>query len=269
MQPLAVITGGNAGIGWHTANQALAEGYALIIGVRSLDKGKQAAERLRQKYPRANVQTLQLDLSDLDSVKKFAESIPRWNLLINNAGAKIERPYKRTAQGFEWHVGVNHLGHFALTALVLPNAENDSAIVTVSSVVARKGQLNFEIGEFDRGQAYANSKYMNLLFGLELAQRLESVERNISSTIAHPGFARASAYGSKLIRFGEYLLAHSAKLGAKSSWAAAKGKNGSYWAPRWFELWGKPREYIKTLDREAAARLWQESEKLTGIEFTI
>lgn len=244
MQPLAVITGGNAGIGWHTANQALAEGYSLIIGVRSFDKGQQAVERLRQKHPQANVQILQLDLSNLDSVKKFAEAIPRWNLLINNAGAKIEKPYKQTAQGFEWHVGVNHLGHFALTALLWPKAQNDSAIVTVSSIVARKGKLNLEHGafeheKFDRGQAYANSKYMNLLFGLELAARLEYVQSNISSTIAHPGFARASAYGSKLIRFGEYLLAHSAKLGAKSSWAAANAKNGSYWAPRWFELWGK------------------------------
>jgi NAD(P)-dependent dehydrogenase (short-subunit alcohol dehydrogenase family) len=268
MQPHVVITGGNAGLGLQVARYALAEGCEVTLGARSLERGAKAASKLRKEFKDARVNLSQLDLSDLESVQRFALSISRWDVLINNAGAKIEHPYKQTAQGFEWHVGVNHLGHFALTALLWPIGSPDAKLVTVSSIVARKGKLEFELAEFDRGSAYANSKLMNLVFAQELARRLSATASSKSSMVAHPGFARASFYGSKLIRISEYLFAHSAKLGAKSIWAAAKANNGEYLAPRWFELWGKQKKFDKPL-HAGAQQLWLESETRTGLEFFI
>ncbi|MEY4436834.1 MAG: hypothetical protein RL100_298 [Actinomycetota bacterium] len=268
MQPHVIITGGNAGLGWQVARYALAEGCEVTLAARSLERGTEAATKLRKEFSDARINISQLDLADLKSVQRFANSISRWDVLINNAGAKIERPYKQTAQGFEWHVGVNHLGHFALTRLLWPMGSPNAKLVTVSSIVARKGELEFELAEFDRGSAYANSKLMNLVFAQELARRLRDSSSSKASMIAHPGFARASFYGSKLIRISEYLFAHSAKLGAKSIWAAAKSSNGDYLAPRWFELWGKPRIF-KVPSSDAAEMLWRESEARIGHGFKI
>jgi NAD(P)-dependent dehydrogenase (short-subunit alcohol dehydrogenase family) len=268
MQPHVVITGGNAGLGLQVARFALAEGCEVTLGARSLERGAEAASNLSKEFKDARVNVSQLDLSDLESVQRFASSISRWDVLINNAGAKIERPYKQTAQGFEWHVGVNHLGHFALTALLWPTGSPNAKLVTVSSIVARKGKLEFELAEFDRGSAYANSKFMNLVFAQELARRLDEASSEKTSMVAHPGFARASFYGSRLIRISEYLFAHSARLGAKSIWAATKSSNGDYLAPRWFELWGKPKKF-KVKSDDAAEKLWIESEARIGHDFKI
>lgn len=268
MQRHVIITGGNTGLGWQVARYALAEDCEVTLAVRSRERGTHAAAKLREEFNGARVNVAQLDLADLASVELFAKAISHWDVLINNAGAKIERPYKQTKQGFEWHVGVNHLGHFALTRLLWPSGSTSAKLVTVSSIVARKGNLDFEPAQFDRGSAYANSKLMNLVFAQELARRLSATASSKSSIVAHPGFARASFYGSKLIRISEYLFAHSAKLGAKSIWAAAKANNGDYLAPRWFELWGKPKKFDKPL-HAGSQQLWLESETRTGLEFSI
>lgn len=268
MQRHVIITGGNTGLGLQVARYALAEGCEVTLAVRSLDRGTAAESLLRDEFRAAHLNVEQLDLADLNSVKQFAESISNWDVLINNAGAKIERPYKQTAQGFEWHVGVNHLGHFGLTAMLWPKGSPSAKVVTVSSIVARKGNLEFEPIEFDRGTAYANSKLMNLVFAQELARRLDSSSSAKSSMVAHPGFARASFYGSRLIRISEYLFAHSAKLGAQSIWAAVNSNNGDYLAPRWFELWGKPKIFNKQ-PLHGAKQLWLDSETKVGHEFSI
>ncbi|MEY4639613.1 MAG: hypothetical protein RLY13_611 [Actinomycetota bacterium] len=268
MQTHVVITGGNAGLGLQVARFALAEGCEVTIAARSLERGTEAAAKLRKEFTDARVNVSLLDLSDLGSVQCFASSIARWDVLINNAGAKIERPYKQTAQGLEWHVGVNHLGHFALTALLWPKGSPNAKLVSVSSIVARKGNLEFELAEFDRRSAYANSKKMNLVFAQELARRLGDSSSTKTSSVAHPGFARASFYGSRLIRISEYLFAHSAKLGAKSIWAATKSNNGDFLAPRWFELWGKPKKF-KVQSSEDAEMFWRESETRVGHNFKI
>lgn len=273
MQKLAIITGGNAGIGYHCAERALNEGFAICLLSRDLTKAQAAKLRLADKFKGAEIDVRQLDLSDLDEIVNFTNRFQtKWDLLINNAGAKIERPFKKTHRGHEWHIGVNHLGHFALTAGLIDNANEGATVTTVSSIVARRGFLNFleniETIAFNERQAYANSKLMNLVFAQELAQRFALT--SLKSTAGHPGFARASAYGSKAIRVAEYALAHSAWLGSESIWKATKAPNGSYLAPKYFELWGGAGSgYLPMVEPENAEEFWNKSELLSGIKFPI
>jgi NAD(P)-dependent dehydrogenase (short-subunit alcohol dehydrogenase family) len=273
MQKLAIITGGNAGIGYHCAERALSEGLAVCLLSRDLVKATAAKEQLEGRFNNAQIIVRKLDLADLKQVINFTQNFEgNWDLLINNAGAKIERPFKRTPGGHEWHIGVNHLGHFALTAGLLDKANPHATVTSVSSIVARKGSLDFledvRAENFNESQAYANSKLMNLVFSQELAKRLTST--TIKSTAGHPGFARASAYGSKAIRVAEYVLAHSAWLGSDSIWKATKAANGSYLAPRHFELWGKASSaFLTEVDSTEASSFWKKSELLTGIKFPI
>lgn len=273
MQKLAIITGGNAGLGFRTAERALAEGYSVCLASRSVEKAEIAKKSLQAQFPNSQISIGLLDLSDLNSVREFCSGFSgRWDVLINNAGAKIEKPFKQTSQGFEWHVGVNHLGHFALTAGLLPTANQNARVVTVSSIVARRGFLDFgkhfKIRDFDERQAYANSKLMNQIFAKELARRF--VGNGMSSMAAHPGFARASAYSSVAVRAAEYLLAQSAKLGSDSIWQAAKAKNGDYLAPRHFELWGKAATAKpRSISQKEVQEFWVASEIATGMKFEI
>lgn len=273
MQKLVIITGGNAGLGYHCAERALNQGHAVCLLSRDLVKATAAKARLEKKFDGARVDVVKLDLADLDQVIDFATNFQsNWDLLINNAGAKIERPFKRTTRGHEWHIGVNHLGHFALTAGLLEKANLDATVTSVSSIVARKGSLDFlediQSENFNERQAYANSKLMNLVFSQELAKRF--VGTKLKSTAGHPGFARASAYGSKAIRLAEYALAHSAWLGSDSIWEATKAPNGSYLAPRHFELWGNASTaFIPEIGQADAASFWHKSELLTGIKFPL
>jgi NAD(P)-dependent dehydrogenase (short-subunit alcohol dehydrogenase family) len=271
MQKIAVITGGNAGIGFHCAERALHEGFAVYLLSRDLTKARAAQLKLEQKFKGAEIEIRKLELADLDQVVSFTKSFEvKWDLLINNAGAKIERPYKQTSQGHEWHIGVNHLGHFALTAGLLEKANPEATVTTVSSIVARRGSLDFlesvEPADFNERQAYANSKLMNFVFSQALAKRFEGTK--LKSTAAHPGFARASSYGPKALRIAEYALAQSAWLGSDSVWQATKSPNGSYLAPRHFELWGGAGSaYLPTVNSAESKSFWNKSEMLTGIEF--
>lgn len=271
MQKLAIITGGNVGIGYHCAERALAEGFTLCLLSRDLVKANAAKVHLESKFNRAKIDIKKLDLADLNEVFKVANSFERkWDLLINNAGAKIEKPFRRTTQGHEWHIGVNHLGHFALTAALLGKANPEATVTSVSSIVARKGLLDFlensQAKSFNERQAYANSKLMNLIFSQELARRL--ADTKLKSTAGHPGFARASAYGSKAIRAAEYALAQSAWLGSDSIWKATKAPNGSYSAPRCFELWGEGDEgFLPEINQADVRAFWEKSELLCGIKF--
>lgn len=269
MQKLAIVTGGNAGLGKQTALRLADAGFDLVLAGRDLQKCNVTAMQIKTRYPAVTVESRHLDLADLNSVSAFAnQQNVEWNLLVNNAGAKIERPYKQTAQGHEWHVGVNHLGHFALTADLWPMANTDATVVSVSSIVARNGLLQFSAGEesFDERAQYANSKLMNLAFATALSQKLSQTKR--SATVAHPGFARAQAYGNAGIRIAEHLLAQSAARGSEPIFEACFAKNGSYLAPRIFEIWsGSAPARTPTLSQTQLDDFWLQSEKLTGREF--
>lgn len=269
MRKLAIITGGNVGLGFESAKRAIEADYEIVLACRNQQKAAFARKALLTMYPIAEIDTQQLDLGDFDSVLNFVRDFDRnWDLLINNAGAKIEKPLKLTAQGHEWHVGVNHLGHFALTGSLLPKANPGSCVVTVSSIVAKRGSLNFApVGVFNERQAYANSKLMNLVFANELARRFTGT--GFRSVAAHPGFARASAYGNSLIRVSEYVLAHSAKSGSDSIWAATNAANGSYLGPKYFELWGPAGKAKNTIiETSVVESFWLKSELLTGVRFS-
>jgi NAD(P)-dependent dehydrogenase (short-subunit alcohol dehydrogenase family) len=268
MQKTAVITGSSAGIGFQAARSLAELGFEIIIAARSIEKGKAAAATIGSEFPKSKTRVLQLELSDFESIRNFASNLDcQWDILLNNAGAKIEKPAKTTAQNFEWHVGVNHLGHFALTADIWPLAKTTATVVTVSSIVAHKGNLDWNQEKFpDERSAYASSKLMNYAFAEGLAKRLEGTSRK--SIAAHPGFTRASAYGNRLIRVGEYIAAQSAEAGSRPILQAIDSPNGSYLAPRVLELWGKPSEARKPrIKQERADEFWDWSEKSTGRVF--
>jgi NAD(P)-dependent dehydrogenase (short-subunit alcohol dehydrogenase family) len=269
MQKTAVITGSSAGIGFQSARSLAELGFEIIIAARSIEKGKAAATSISSEFPKAKTRVLQLELSDLESIRNFATHLDcQWDILINNAGAKIEKPHKTTVQNFEWHIGVNHLGHFALTADIWPLAKTNATVVTVSSIVAHNGDLDWNQEKFsDERSAYANSKLMNYVFAEGLAKRVQGTNRK--SVAVHPGFTRASAYGNRLIRVGEYIAAQSAQAGSRPILQAMDSPNGSYLAPRILELWGKPSQARKPqISQEQVDEFWDWSEKSTGRVFS-
>jgi NAD(P)-dependent dehydrogenase (short-subunit alcohol dehydrogenase family) len=268
MGKTAIITGANAGLGFQVARKILADGTDLLMGTRSLEKGEAARQRLLLEFPTARIELGRLDLSDGESIESFAEQAgEKWDYLVNNAGAKIESPYKQTPQGHEWHLGVNHLGHFALTRALWPKASSTASVVTVSSIVARRGKLDLNpANTISAGAAYANSKLMNYAFATLLAEKIKDTQQR--SSAAHPGFARANAYGNSFVRFGEYILAQSAESGARPINAACHSMNGSYLAPKYLELWGEPKFAKRpVLNQSELSDFWSRSEELIGAVF--
>ena len=270
---LAIVTGSSAGLGFEVAKQLASHQLSqIVVTSRTLENASRAAFRLKELAPFVEYVPMKLDLSDLNHVRDFAASVKSrfesWDLLVNNAGAKIEHPTKLTAQGHEWHFGVNHLGHYALTLDLLEARTENARVTSVSSIVARKGRSELWGNSVSASTAeqYDASKLANLCFAMELNKKVTG----LNSNAAHPGFARAEPYGNSLIRLSEYLLAQSAAQGAKSITEAAINKEHrfSYFAPRWLELWGAPRE-IEVPDvaaAEAGAYLWKLSEDLTGLQ---
>ena len=273
--PLALITGANTGLGFETARGLLAQGFEVVITSRDQTKAQNAIGRLQDEFPRGKVSSLRLDLSMSASVDGFApafsERYGSWDVLVNNAGAKVLPEYSETDSGIEYHYGVNAVGHFAITADLLKFRAPVSRVVSVSSIVARWASST--LGPFcsktnySRGQSYAASKFSNLLFALELQRRFGS--STFSSVAAHPGFARAEPYGPASTRFFESFLAQSAALGALPIIEAASKKEitgGSYRAPKVLELWGKPSEgkLAKNCTLENQEKNWLILEKLSG-----
>lgn len=246
----------------------------MVITGRSETATREAADSVRATLADGQrgaqtVKGLALELGDLDSVKNFvtehSAELAGWTHLVNNAGAKIESPYKSTAQGFEWHFGVNHLAHHLLTSLLLPIGADTKRIITVASIVARRGNPDHwgltDCG-ISAGTYYSASKLANLAFMLQLQDRFAGV----SASSAHPGFAKAEPYGNAITRLGENLLAQSAAAGALPIAAAALAEPGSYLGPNVFELWGRPAKanVPATLSSEALTTLWELSNGLTG-----
>jgi NAD(P)-dependent dehydrogenase (short-subunit alcohol dehydrogenase family) len=278
--PLAIITGANIGLGFETARALLAKGFEVVITSRNDERAASALRKLKLEYPTGSFSSLPLDLANSASVdsfaKLFAERFQKWDVLINNAGAKVLADYSETDTGVEYHFGVNAVGHFALTADLLPYRSDNSRVVSVSSIVARFAPR--AVGpsgtktSYMPGASYAASKLSNLLFAIELQKRFGS--NSFSSVAAHPGFARAEPYGPRSTRFFESFLAQSATAGAKPIIEAATSASlpgGSYLAPRFLELWGLPTEgkipeSVKTDNLRAN---WNVLEKLSGRKLAI
>jgi NAD(P)-dependent dehydrogenase (short-subunit alcohol dehydrogenase family) len=272
-----IITGANSGIG-HAAAQALATaGARVVLAVRDPAKGEAAAASIP-----GTTEVRPLDLASLDSVRAFAAA---WQgeiaLLINNAGVMIP-PLTRTADGFELQFGTNHLGHFALTNLLLPQVT--SRVVTVSSDAHRGGaidfdDLNWERRRYRRWRAYGQSKLANLLFTSELQRRLTQAGSNVKATAAHPGYAATnlqSHSGSRLTAFGFALgnraIARDATSGALPTLYAAVADipGGSFVGPGVLGVRGAPKLVGRSAaarDEQVGRRLWTVSETLTGVTF--
>jgi NAD(P)-dependent dehydrogenase (short-subunit alcohol dehydrogenase family) len=288
------VTGGNSGIGLEAAKACAAAGAHVVIACRDPQRARGALESLREAVPGASVEALPLDLASLASVRDFAKAFldrhPRLDVLVNNAGV-MAIPRRTTADGFEMQLGTNHLGHFALTGLLLERllATPGSRIVNVSSTAHRAGRIDFDDlhGErrYARWGAYGQSKLANLLFTFELARRLEAAGHPLKSVACHPGwaatnlqFAGAKMDGSRLMeqvaRLGNRLFAQDAAMGALPTAYAATAPevaSGDYIGPdRFYETWGHPAKVgssRRARDREAARRLWEVSEQATGVRY--
>ncbi|MGZ4670593.1 MAG: oxidoreductase, partial [Blastococcus sp.] len=252
----------------------------VVLAVRDLRRGEQAAATLD-----GDVSVRHLDLANLDSVRAFAgDWTGALDVLINNAGIMMV-PAGLTADGFELQFGTNHLGHFALTNLLLPHVTD--RVVTVSSSMHRSGRidlddLNWERRPYNATAAYGQSKLANLLFSLELQRRLAEAGSRVRSLAAHPGWAATNLQGrsgSRLMdggmKLGNRLLAQSDSMGALPTLAAATQDlpGGSYLGPSGFqELRGYPTLVGRTpeaSDPELARKLWEASARLTGVDFPV
>ena len=283
---IAIVTGANSGIGLHTARQLGAHGAKVVLACRSPDRGRAALAQLQADLPAADFVLATLDLGDLASIRAFAAGpcadLDQIDLLVNNAGV-MTPPRGQTADGFELQFGTNHLGHFALTALLFDRLEasGSARVVTVSSLMERLGRIDFDNlnaeRSYHRRRAYSQSKLANLMFALELARRIAAAGRTTRSMAAHPGGTRTHLQRHwSLARWTSPLWAQDAASGALPSLYAATSPQcapGAYIGPgRMFEVWGAPapaRISDRARDEATARRLWEVSEALTQIQFAV
>lgn len=288
-----VVTGANSGIGYVTARELARRGAQVVLACRSESRGTEAADRLAIEVPGAEAEFTPLDLGDLDSVREFAaaygRNYGRLDLLVNNAGL-MALPQGRTADGFETQFGVNHLGHFALTGLLLPPllATPGARVVSVSSFV--HALANIDINDlnserkYGRWTAYGRSKTANLLFVHELARRLAATGSDVVAAAAHPGYAATNLMtvaprmqgrktSERFMEIGSRFVAQSAEAGALPTLYAATApgvRPDSFTGPSILGLRGSPaksRRASWTLNDLAGQRLWEESERLTGVTY--
>jgi NAD(P)-dependent dehydrogenase (short-subunit alcohol dehydrogenase family) len=288
---LAVVTGANTGLGFETARLLAARGGAVVLAVRDVDKGKHAAARITGAVPGANVTIQRLDLTSLESIRAAAGDLraqhPKIDLLINNAGV-MYTPKQTTHDGFELQFGTNHLGHFALTGLLLEQMlpVPGSRVVTVSSIGHRiRAQINFDDlhseRSYNRAAAYGQSKLANLMFTYELQRRLSGTATTIA-VAAHPGGANTElarnmpASLRAITNTLSGLLAQSAAMGALPTLRAATdptARGGHYYGPDGFmRTRGYPtlvESSKRSHDQAIQRRLWATSEELTGITFPL
>ncbi len=287
-----VVVTGTGGLGFEDALALARAGAHVIVAGRSAVKGTEATDRIRHLVPGARVRFEVLDLASLDSIKSFSEqlghSLQRVDVLINNAGVMTPPTRRVTTDGFELQLGTNYLGHFALTAHLLPLLRNGHAprVVTLSSVAARRGSIHFDdlqsVQRYRPMVAYRQSKLACLMFAFELQRRSQVGGWDIQSLAAHPGISRtdllpngagslsAAAIGRRVLWF----MFQPAAQGALPSLFAAtssEAEGGRYYGPNAFgEVRGYPapaRVPPQAQDTNTAARLWTESQRLTGVSF--
>jgi NAD(P)-dependent dehydrogenase (short-subunit alcohol dehydrogenase family) len=291
----AIVTGANSGLGLCTARELARHGADVVLACRNPNKGDQALAAVRAAAPGAQARLESLDLADLGSVREFAKRIGErsghLDLLINNAGI-MAPPRRLTADGFEGQFGTNHLGHFALTGLLLGRllaavqAGSHPRVVTLSSGLHRIGTINFDDlqGEhrYNRWRAYGQSKLANLIFAVELQRRANAAGAELESLSAHPGYAATNLQSNGPAPFYERLpmailnkvIAQSADMGALPTLYAATAPDvpgGSFIGPDGFnEARGHPRVVMgaaKAYDEDVARKLWAVSEQLTGVHY--
>jgi NAD(P)-dependent dehydrogenase (short-subunit alcohol dehydrogenase family) len=277
---IAVVTGANSGIGLETARALAERGAHVVLACRNQTKGAAALAELKA-IPDASVELMALDLADLSSVRTFAEAFDaaheRLDILVNNAGVMMT-PLSKTADGFEMQFGTNHLGHFALTGLLLDKllAAEAPRIVNVSSNAHKPGKIDFANLSGDNGYsklgAYCQSKLANLLFSLELQRRLKEAGHDVIVASSHPGWT-ASNLMDGFFGFVTKLMAQNTASGALPSLYAATAPDVEaldYFGPAWFEMVGPPkrakaRKHAR--DDATARRLWEVSSDLTGVSY--
>jgi NAD(P)-dependent dehydrogenase (short-subunit alcohol dehydrogenase family) len=288
----ALVTGANSGLGLVCATELARAGAHVVLACRNAEKGAAAVESIARGVPGAGVELASLDLGSLASVRACAESFSAQHdgldLLINNAGV-MAPPRRATAEGFELQFGTNHLGHFALTGLLLGalRGGTDARVVTLSSNAHKMGRIGFDDLQserrYSRWRAYGQSKLANLLFALELDRRLRAAGAGVASLAAHPGYAATNLQSAaapvvdRLVMVAtNALLAQSAERGALPALYAATVpglEGGLYVGPDGLgEFRGHPRVVSPTSaarDPAAAARLWEVSEELTGVSFEL
>ncbi|MFE9834658.1 oxidoreductase [Streptomyces sp. NPDC005551] len=287
----AVVTGANSGLGYVSARELARRGARVLLACRSEERGQEAGDRLVAEVPGADVRFVRLDLGELASVREFAAAYPyeRLDLLVNNAGV-MALPRGRTADGFETQFGVNHLGHFALTGLLLPAllSTPGARVVTLSSMVHALANLDIDDlnseREYRRWIAYARSKTANLLFTHELSRRLAAAGAGPVSAAAHPGYASTNLQtagprmegrrrAERFAELGNRVFAQSAEAGALPTLYAATApgvRPDSFVGPS-FAMWrGAPAASWRapwTRDDRAGELLWAASERLTGVTY--
>jgi NAD(P)-dependent dehydrogenase (short-subunit alcohol dehydrogenase family) len=287
----AVVTGANSGIGLETAAALAAAGATVALACRNPERAQGAMDAIAARQPRGRVEALRLDLSSLAQIAEGAaetnERFERIHLLINNAGVMAQERAV-TTDGFELLFGVNHLGHFAYTAQVLPRllATPGSRVVTVTSLSYRFGRIRWDDLALERryseSRAYSQSKLANAMFALQLQRRLASAGAQTSSLAAHPGFADTQIIAGRVAgpdRFVDFMRNHVVQTpagGAAPSLRAATDPGafgGQFYGPaKLGGVNGPPRALPwvrRALDEEAQERLWRRSEDLTGVRFPV
>jgi NAD(P)-dependent dehydrogenase (short-subunit alcohol dehydrogenase family) len=288
-----IVTGANSGLGLQAARMFAAAGAHVVLACRNADRALAAMLHIKQRHARASVESMLLDLADLGSVRAFAASFcrsyDRLHVLLNNAGV-MALPYATTRDGFEMQLGTNHLGHFALTGLLIERMLQTpgARVVTVSSMAHRLGKIRFDDlnwrSGYRRWPAYHQSKLANLLFTLEMERRLRQRGADAMAVACHPGYAATNLQlvaprmlGSRLqegiMAFGNRYLAQSATMGALSFLYAAVApevRGGDFIGPAVADTWGYParaRTAARARDHQDAARLWEVSEQFTGVDY--
>lgn len=285
-----IITGGNSGIGFEAATVMARRRASVVLACRDVEKGADAANRLRKASPDALVVVMELNVASLKSIRAFADDFAnrfgQLDVLVNNAGI-MAVPYGQTVDGFERQIGTNHLGHFALTGLLLERlaATAESRVVTISSIAHREADIDFDNFQYDNGEsyepmkAYRRSKLCNLLFAYELDRRLRGAGHDVTSLAAHPGVSVTRLFDhmgwwARLFRPMAGLVLQGADRGALPTLRAATDPTaggGQFYGPVGRrETTGPPELTTSTElshDEDTATRLWQLSERLTGVTY--
>ncbi len=290
---IAVVTGANSGIGLETARELARKGAHTILACRSAERGERSVEDLKEHLPDAKLQLMALDLAGLSSIKRFARDFTqthsRLDVLVNNAGI-MAVPYSHTEDGFESQMGINHLGHFALTGRLLEMllSTPGARVVNVSSTAHRLGRMDFgnllfENGGYSPFRAYCRSKLANLLFTFELQRRFTNAGAEALAIACHPGMATTNIgnhlHGHRTFRFSGMLtsgIVQSAAMGALPTLRAAvdpKARGGQYYGPRGFAgqrgFPGVVSSTAASRNATAAENLWKASVQLTGVRYSL
>jgi protochlorophyllide reductase len=291
---IALVTGANSGLGLETTKALATKGAHVIMACRNAERGRVARDAVKKQLPAASLDLIALDLASLASIRDFAAQVvrayERLDLLFNNAGI-MAIPHRETKDGFEMQFGTNHLGHFALTGLLLPKllATSQSRVITTSSLARHAGKVDFDDinhqRSYGRWSAYGQSKTANLLFAFELQSRLTRAAATTISVAAHPGYANTNLQSTTATEAGSVIeqVAYKA-LGSILGQPQSMGVLPQLYAGTaltifggelvgpgsFFGLQGHPRVEVqarKEYDRAAAERLWQISVELTGVDF--